>query len=55
MSKKYPQGSTNSLKNLAPLFTEENAKEMQAKSAASRKATRKHERHSRCLLKSLRR
>lgn len=29
----------NSLKNLAPLFTKENAKEMQLKSAASRKAS----------------
>ena len=41
MSKKYPPGQhPNSLKNLAPLFTEENAKEMQAKSAASRKANK---------------
>ena len=29
----------NSLKNLAPLFTKDNAKEMQLKSAASRKAS----------------
>jgi|TARA_B100001094_G_C18173440_1_gene796503 hypothetical protein len=29
----------NSLKNLAPLFTKENAKEMQLRSAASRKAS----------------
>ena len=41
MSKKYSPGQhPNSLKNLAPLFTEENAKEMQAKSAASRKANK---------------
>ena len=39
MTKKYPNGKhPNSLKNLAPLFTEENAREMQLKSAASRKA-----------------
>ena len=41
MSNKYGPGKhPNSLKNLAPLFTEENAKEMQAKSAASRKANK---------------
>ena len=30
----------NSLKNLAPSFTKDNAREMQLKSAASRKAAR---------------
>ena len=36
---KYPPGKhPASLKNLAPLFTEENAKEMQSRSVASRKA-----------------
>ena len=36
---KYPPGKhPASLKNLAPMFTEENAREMQLKSAASKKA-----------------
>ena len=38
---KYPIGKhPNSLKNLAPLFTKENAKEMQQKGAAVRKANK---------------
>lgn len=40
MSKHPPGKHPNSLKNLAPLFTKENAKEMQLRSAKSRSANR---------------
>lgn len=39
-SKYSPGKHPNSLKNLTPLFTEENAKEFQLKSAASKKANK---------------